>query len=72
VVAYTRETVDQIVVVAINPGDESATLALPDLPGIGGWQVALTTIGPDTPSTMLEPGSTTILGANEALILEAR
>jgi glycosidase len=70
VVAYTRETEDQVALVAINPTDGSVQWPLPDVPGVRGWRVALTTSAAS--GTAGEPGrgSSLVLAPNEAVILE--
>ena len=70
IVAYTREDGDQVVFVAINPGDESVAWTLPEVPDVRAWRVALTTTEPEAPTTVLGAGSTTILAPNEGIILE--
>jgi alpha-glucosidase len=70
VVAYTREIDDQVVLVAINPGGETLSWPLPEVPGISGWRVALTTAGPDGGTADLDAASTLNLAAYEAVILE--
>jgi glycosidase len=70
VVAYTRETDDQVVLVAINPTGDSVTWRLPDAPGIHGWHVALSTMATDATAVPTAPGSPMVLAPNEAVILE--
>jgi hypothetical protein len=70
VVAYTRETDDQVVLVAINPTGDSVTWRLPDAPGIHGWHVALSTMATDATAVPTAPGSPMVLAPNEAVILD--
>ena len=70
VVAYTRETEDQVALVAINPTDGSVQWPLPDVPGVRGWRVALTTSAASGTSGEPGRGSSLVLAPNEAVILE--
>ena len=70
VVAYTRESGDQVMLVAINPGGEARSWRLPDVPDVRGWRVALSSTSADTPAGHQAPGSTLTLAPNEAIIFE--
>ena len=70
VVAYTRETEDQVALVAINPTGGSVQWLLPDVPGVRGWRVALTTMAAEAPAGARPTGSSVVLAPNEAVVLE--
>jgi alpha-glucosidase len=70
VVAYTRETEEQVVLVAINPTSDTVRWPLPDVPGVRGWRLALTTMASDATADQPAAGSHMVLAPNEAVILE--
>jgi alpha-glucosidase len=70
VVAYTRETEEQVVLVAINPTSDTVRWPLPHVPGVRGWRLALTTMASDATADQPAAGSHMVLAPNEAVILE--
>jgi alpha-glucosidase len=71
VVAYTRETEEQIVLVVVNPGRGDTSWRLPDAPGGAGWRRLIGTRRSTSPDDAIPGGSTIVLEPDEGLILEA-
>jgi alpha-glucosidase len=69
VVAYTRETPEQVVLVALNLGRDPVSWRVPDAPREGGWRSLLTTSETTTAAGSLAGGSMMVLASDEAIIL---
>ena len=70
VVAYTRSTADQTILVALNIGREPARWSLPGDPDPSGWRPLLRTSPGDAPSAVLSAGEAISLEGDEAFVLE--
>ncbi len=70
VVAFTRQTSSQVILVALNLGRDAVPWRLPDPPRGGGWRPLLTTAPTGLPSMPLAGGSTRVMAPDEALIFE--
>jgi alpha-glucosidase len=71
VVAYTRRTADQSILVAINVSRERSRWTLPAAPGSTRWQVMLRTADPNASADQVPGGEAIEMAADEAVILEA-
>ncbi|HEX7950871.1 MAG TPA: alpha-amylase family glycosyl hydrolase [Candidatus Limnocylindrales bacterium] len=70
-VAYTRSTPDQTILVVLNLARESAAWTVPEAPPGTGWQTALSTHGPAVADEAPVAGRDMTLAPDEARILEA-
>jgi hypothetical protein len=70
VVAYTRTTRDQTILVALNVGRERASWTVPGDPGSTRWRLVLRTAGADTPADELTAGESIEMDGDEGIILE--
>jgi alpha-glucosidase len=70
VVAYTRETPGQIVLVVLNLGRTEASWPLPGTSGEPGWRVLFGTGRTTTPGAAMAAGMTVVMAPDEGLILE--
>ena len=71
IVAYTRESDGQTILVLLNPGRVSASWPLVDVPGWTGWRRLIGTSGAASVDEVIPDGSTIVLEADEGLVLEA-
>ena len=69
-VAYTRATDDQVVLVVLNLGREVGHHQLPGPLGVTGWRTLLGTAPARTPGSSIPGGTTLDLAPDEGLILE--
>ena len=70
VVAYTRETSDQVILVVLNIGRVGVAWHLPEWSQGSGWRLLLTTIGITVPDAALPDGTATVLAPDEGRVLE--
>ena len=70
VVAYTRETSEQVILVVLNLGREAASWQLAGAPDWTAWRPLLGTARTPDPEERLPGGSMLTLGPDEGLILE--
>jgi glycosidase len=70
VVAYSRTTADEAVLVVLNLGREAVTWRLPDVVGWAGWRSRLDTAGLAAPDQVAAGGGSVELEPDQALILE--
>jgi alpha-glucosidase len=71
VVAYTRETPGQVILVLLNLGRGDATWRLSAVAGESGWRPLLRTAQATATDEVIAIGATLILAPDEGLILEA-
>jgi alpha-glucosidase len=71
VVAYSRTTGDQEMLVAVNLGRAATTWRLPEPGGSAGWRRSLDTAGPADADTVLDGGAAIELEPDQAIILLA-
>ena len=69
-VAYTRETAVERILVLINPGRRDVAWNLPGFSEAAGWRVLLGTALTAAPGAIISGGVTRVLGPDEALVLE--
>jgi alpha-glucosidase len=71
IVAYTRETGRQVILVLVNPGRVDAPWQLRGAPDGMGWRALIGTRRPSTAGQVFPGGSTIVLEPDEGLVLEA-
>ena len=71
IVAYTRTTPEQTLLVVLNLAREPTAWRVPGVPGCRSWRTALTTGAGTALTERLLVGQETVLGVDEARILEA-